>query len=352
MNSASAARTVHRADGPVVQSVRIGFVALRVGMMVLALAWAVSGVREVPADQQAVVLRFGRIVRVQPAGLVIALPEPIEQIVLLPSADRQLVLRLRAATRWEPALLDLEATGPSITVPATASLYLTGDGGVVLIDAALTYRIDDAAAYLVAQQHVQPALERLFRAAAIGLAAERSLDDFLVARPDGSTVHAQTNAQSRREAVGGELAREMNIRLQDLAGKGAGLGVTVSRVDATALLPPSAKRAFDAVLDAAQTAERAIAAATTDAARDAQSADQASDRILAGAHASAEERVRGAQAQVATITSMEQQMDAASRPSVLDQVYRERIGAILRAAGSVTTVDPDSGRLILPGAKP
>jgi membrane protease subunit HflK len=351
MSNVTQARALGEPDGPVAQSIRIGFGILRLATLALALAWAFSNVREVPPDQQAMVLRFGQVVHVQPAGLVLALPRPIETIVLLPSADRQLALKINTGAAWEPAILDPASAGSGVAVPASASLYLTGDGAAVLLDAAVTYSIADAAAYDLAAIHVEPALQRLFRAAAIGVAADRSLDDFLVARPE--QVAGGTAAQARREAVPDALADAMNRRLRALAAQGAGLGVEVERVDVTAFLPPSAKLAFDAVLDATQAAEQGLAAARTAAERDAQAAAQARDRILAGAHATAEERVRGAQAQVAEVTSLTQRMDPASRPSLLDQVYRQRIAVVLQQAGTVQTIDAHgSGRLILPGAKP
>ena len=48
-----------------------------------------------------------------------------------------------------------------------------------------------------------------------------------------------------------------------------------------------------------------------------------------------------------------QRMDPATRPSLLEQAYRERIAGILKQAGAVTTVDLRGGtRLILPGSRP
>ena len=51
--------------------------------------------------------------------------------------------------------------------------------------------------------------------------------------------------------------------------------------------------------------------------------------------------------------ALERRMDPASRPSLLDQVYRGRIAGILRQAGIVNTVDMRGGsRVILPGTQP
>jgi regulator of protease activity HflC (stomatin/prohibitin superfamily) len=334
-------------DGPVAQSIRIAFRVLRVGMVLLALGWVASNLRQVPPDTQAVVLRFGRVVRVQQAGLVLAWPRPIEQVDLLPSPQRQLGLHIVAGTASGDALVDPASRASGEVPPASAAVYLTGDGGVVLLDATLTYQISDAAAYYLAAAHVEPALRRLFLASAVSVAAGRSMDEFMVVRTEGN---AQVQAQ--RNAMRGALLREVNRRLQALPAA-ASLGVEATRADVTALLPPAARFAFDAVLDATQMAEQGLAAARTDAARAAQAADQSRDRILAEARASADERVGTARANVAAITALEQRMDPASRPSLLEQAYRERIVGIMKNAKAVNTVDPRGGsRLILPAAPP
>ncbi len=65
-----------------------------------------------------------------------------------------------------------------------ANYLLTGDGNVVSLDATVFFTITDPTVYLLAEDHVRPALNRLYLASAVTLAASRSLDDFLVARPD------------------------------------------------------------------------------------------------------------------------------------------------------------------------
>jgi regulator of protease activity HflC (stomatin/prohibitin superfamily) len=235
-------------------------------------------------------------------------------------------------------------------VPPDAGLFLTGDGGVVLLDAAVTWRISDAASYYVMQAHVAPALRRLFLAAGVAVAARHELDDFLAVRPERA---ADPVAQAARGAVRGELVGEMNRGLRALAATGAGLGIEVTRADVTAYLPPSAKAAFDAVLEAAQRADQGLARARTDAAHALQQADRDRDRILANAHAAATERVETARTTTASLTALEAQMDTATRPALLDQLYRDRIAAVLHQAGSVSTVDAKSvSRVILSGAGP
>jgi hypothetical protein len=96
-------------------------------------------------------------------------------------------------------------------------------------------------------------------------------------------------------------------------------------------------------------AEEALASARTDAARTLQDADQERDRIIAAANAGAAERVGEAHRQVATILLLAGRGAAEGRQGLLEQIWRDRVRAILRQAGSVVAVDPAGGsRLILP----
>jgi regulator of protease activity HflC (stomatin/prohibitin superfamily) len=335
-------------NGPVAQSLRVGVGVLQAAVLLLAAGWLLSNIRPVPPDKQAVVLRFGQVVRVQQAGLVLAWPRPAERVVLLPGPEQQLGFGVNAGTARQPGIEDAASAAGGDTVPESAGAYLTGDGGAVLLDAALTYRVANAAAYYLAAGHVAPALRRLFMASAAAVAAGGRLEDFMAVGQAriGSLSGA---AQAGREALRGALAREMNRRLGELEQQGAGLGVEVTRVDVAAALPPAARTAFVAVLEAAQMADQGIAAARTDAERVHQGADRDRDRVIAEAHAAAEERLGDARARTAPVLALEQQADPATRPSLLDQAYRDRIAAVLRVAGSVTAVDPQGGRVILPG---
>ncbi len=328
--------------GPLEQSVGVAFTVLRGFVLVLFAGWLTAGVRPIPPGTQAVVQRFGAIVHVQQSGLLWAWPRPLESVIRLPGPERQMVLKVSARTAAVPGILDpLSLAGD---VPEDAGLYLTGDGAVVLLDASITWRIADAGAYVLAADHVPAALRRVFMDAAVRVAAGRQLDDFMAARPERAS---DPEAQAARSAVRGDLVRAMNAQLQ-----GLGLGVEVMRADVTALLPPSAKASFDAVLDATQRAEQGIASAHTDAARVRQQADRSRDAALTAARAQAEERLAQARSSTASIAALESRMDPSSRPGLLEQLYRERIATVLNQAASVNAVDPKSvSRLILPGGQ-
>ena len=151
----------------------------------------------------------------------------------------------------------------------------------------------------------------------------------------------------------GVLTAAMNARLAVLRDAGANLGIEVTRADIAALLPPSAKIAFDQVLEATQMAEQSVASARTDATRTMQAAERGRDQTLNEAHAAASEQIGQARAQVAAIEALAGEMKGWGRADMLDQVYRERIASIFRQGPAITAVDAaGAGRLILPSGPP
>jgi membrane protease subunit HflK len=359
--------------GPLASSVRLGFVMLYAAVLLLGAGWASSNLRQVPPDSRAVVMRFGRVNRVQESGLLLAWPRPIEQVRLLPAPDRQIeykVVQQNTGFQSDETDMQLAPNDDVIHLQGdrdlnNANYLLTGDGNVVSLDATVFFTITDPAAYLLAEEHVRPALNRLYLASAVALAASRGLDDFLVARPDqdiarpagaapaSHAAEAAATLAARREALRGDLVAAINRRLQALRRSGMDLGISVGRVDVVALLPPVAKAAFDAVLTATQIADQGAAAARTDAARMTQEADRQHDQLLTEASAAAEERLRTASADTARIDALAGQETPANRNDLLTRAYQTQIATILQHAGDVTAVDMRGGQqVVLPGTVP
>ncbi len=373
--------------GPIAQSVAIGFRSVYIAALLLALVWLASNVREIASDSQAVVRRFGRIVRTQPAGLLIAWPRPIETVQLLPGPERQLsqdVPALQPPTDKTAALIGSAAgNGAASTSP---ELYLTGDGNAVLLSATLIYRISDPIAYSLAESHVSAALDRLFRASAVQVAAGHDLNDFMVvpslqeetqglgsdqqaegAGTEGAagaagaagtaTAAAATaaggaanNLEQVRAEVRNLLLQTLNARLQTLSTEGGPLGVEVERIDFTSSLPPQAKSAYDAVPVAEQAADRGVAMAATDAEHRRQGATQLSEQLISSAQAAARELVSNATVNTSAILPLEREETPLTRSSLLMNLYRTDVGNIMDRAGAVTLVDPKSGvRFLMPG---
>jgi regulator of protease activity HflC (stomatin/prohibitin superfamily) len=335
-------------EGAWAQSVRLGFRFLFAAVLVMALCWMVSGIRQVPPDKRAVVLWLGQVVREQGPGLLLAWPRPIEQVALLPSADSQFSLRIR---RFDAgAVLVGRRLGYQLSPDPrrNAGLLLAGNGGVVHLQATVLYRISDPATYLIERDDVAPALERLVAASAVEVAASRSIDAILVA----STAEG-VGIFPTPERLRFELVTAVNRRLAALAAQGAGLGVTVTRADLVASLPEAARYAFDHILAVTQLAEQSVAQARSYAEKTAQSAAQERQRILATATAAADERQSQAVTSTAPIMALIPQAATPAGKAVISRIYYDRVGALLRGAKQVVGFDPSSGaELVLPGTSP
>lgn len=70
------------------QAGRIACLALFAMTLIAAANWLFSNVRQIEPDKRAVVMRFGAVSRTAGAGLLLAWPEPLEQVEILPAADR------------------------------------------------------------------------------------------------------------------------------------------------------------------------------------------------------------------------------------------------------------------------
>ncbi|WDG81280.1 protease modulator HflK [Pseudomonas chlororaphis] len=339
---------------PWIQAGRLAFLALYSVTVLAALAWAFSNVRQIDPQNRAVVLHFGALDRIQNAGLLLAWPQPFEQVVLLPAADRVIERRVESLLRSDAALQGDKVA--SFAVPLSDALagsgyLLTGDAGVVQLDVRVFYKVTEPYAFVQQGEHVLPALDRLVTRSALALTAARDLDTILVARPE--LIGADNQAAERRERLRGDLVQGINQRLADLAMTGQGIGIEVTRVDVQSSLPGPAVSAFNAVLTASQQADKAVANARTEAEKLTQTANEQADRTLQVAHAQAGERLAKAQADTATIQSLAQAQRNGTDPEMLLRIYRERLPKILGQAGSVTTVNPkDDSRLIIQGAQP
>lgn len=346
-------------DGPWAQSAEWAFRFAFFLVLAMAAAWLLSGVHRIAADKQAIVFRFGRVVNEHGAGLLLTWPAPVDRVVIVPSNTQQIEFHL---PRLDDATVVADDAGqdadesffnPGLKEdPRENTAYLlTGDASVVHIQATLFYQITDPAAYIVAGEHVAPALERLFIASAVATAASRDLDTVLVARPEAAALPAQA---AMRERLRNDLAGAVNQRLEKLAAQHDELGLRISRVDLVAAIPDGASEAFQRVLTVTQEVQQKIAESRTAAEVKMQQARQAQTRIMTDAVAHADEEVTNAQTQTASIVAIaEQHDDAASRQTVIHRLYYERAGALLRKMGDVQAIPADGGsHLILSGSMP
>ncbi|RCH03687.1 SPFH domain / Band 7 family protein [Pseudomonas aeruginosa] len=257
---------------PWLQAGRLAFLALFGVTLLAALAWVFSNVRQIGPENRAVVLRLGALERLAGPGLLLAWPQPLEQVVLLPSAEQVIERRVEGLLRSEQARrADLDVSLSSDALAGSGYL-LTGDAGVVQLDVRVFYKVDDPYAYVLQGAHVLPALDRLVARNAVQVCAARDLDTILVARPE--LLGNDSAVAERRERLRGDLVQGINHSLAALAAAGSGLGIQVVRVDVQSSLPRNAVSAFNAVLTASQLAEQNVAKARTEAEKLTQAATE------------------------------------------------------------------------------
>ena len=111
------------------------------GIVILAVVWALSGLYRVLPDEQGVVLRFGKFVKTTQPGLNYHIPFPIER-VLTPKVTK--VNRIDVGFRGES---DSGRSSGIGEVPEE-SLMLTGDENIVDINYSVFWVIKDAGKFL------------------------------------------------------------------------------------------------------------------------------------------------------------------------------------------------------------
>lgn len=358
------------AGGAWAQAIALSFKFLFLVVGILGLGWLVSNCRIVSPDDRAIVIRLGTVVREVGAGLLIAAPKPFETVMILPSADRQLAFDIQsygAAAPAEAVAASTEESPVDETAPPPEpagsnesrvdtegldpvrdiGLLVTGDMSLVYYNATLFYRITDPQAYVLTGRHFAPALERVFQTSAVSVTASRDIDTILVARPESQ---GGDGSGPNRESLRSDLVTAVNTKLEDLAARGASLGIVVNRVDLVPTVPAGAKTAFDFVLTAVQKAERSANDARTVAQRTMQGSERAFDRMKSEAEARAQEAISRANAQTAPVYALTE--GSGGGGDIGGQVFRERVGSLLNAAGRVYTVDQYGTPLLTTGIPP
>ncbi|MGH9409416.1 MAG: SPFH domain-containing protein, partial [Vicinamibacterales bacterium] len=140
-----------------------GYLRLRVIGVAALMLYVASGCYSVSADQQAVVLRFGRVVDAHvPAGVHWTWPAPIGQI---------LKLRVRETRRL--------SVGLNAANPGPDDQFLTGDSNILNVRLVVQFAINDPAAYLFDAEDVNAVVATVAQGALVQAVAERGVDDLL-----------------------------------------------------------------------------------------------------------------------------------------------------------------------------
>ncbi|MFZ5720789.1 MAG: FtsH protease activity modulator HflK [Pseudomonadota bacterium] len=275
--------------------------------------WAASGFYIVQPNEQAIVLTFGAFSRSEGPGLRYHLPMPIERVEKLP------VTTLKRT--------DVGTGGDDQA--SAESLMLTGDEQIVDIDFSITWRISDAARYLLATREPEEAVKAV---------AESAMREVV------GMSQLQTIISTGRGEVQRQTAEVMQRTLDSW---GAGIDIVEVQIRA-ANPPPEVVAAFRDVQSAAQDAESAINEANGYRNRVVNEAKGDAARITQAAQAYREQAVREASGEAARFNQIYTEYRRA--PGVTrDRLYIETMQRVLEGSNKVV-VDSEgaSAPIILP----
>ena len=231
-----------------------------IGLVVLLVLWALSGLYRVLPDEQGVVLRFGKFVSTTQPGLNYHIPFPVES-VLTPKVTK--VNRIDIGFRSER---DTGFTSGVVADVPEESLMLTGDENIVNIDFSVFWVIKDAGNFLFKIQDPEGTVKA---------AAETAMRE-VIARSDIQPI--LTEGRSQIEIDASEIIQEILDEYQS--------GIQITQVQTQKADPP------DQVIDAF----RDVQAARADMERSKNEAEAYANDVIPRARGEAEKILQAAEA--------------------------------------------------------
>ncbi|MBI3419627.1 MAG: FtsH protease activity modulator HflK [Proteobacteria bacterium] len=177
---------------------------------VFAIFWLASGFFQVSPNQAGVVLRFGRVVRVEQPGLHYHLPAPVE-MVLMPDVTTVNQLKIGDSGHTDSNETD-QNSEPS------ESRMLTGDENIVEMDYSVFWRVKDPVDYLFNIRN--PALT-------VKLVSESAMREVV------GKMEIQPILTEKRSQIEVEAAELIQTMLDDYHG-----GITIMQVQLLNVSPP------------------------------------------------------------------------------------------------------------------
>ncbi len=195
----------------------------------LIALWLVTGIYIVPADQQALVTRYGRVVepRVLP-GIHDALPSPIDSVARLKVQQLQ-----RLIIGGDPSDLVLGRLEPS------TSQFLTGDQNLIHLRVAVQFSVAVPREYLFTAEEVKRAVAAAVESELVRRVGQRGVDAVLTTE--------KTAIQDEVRAAAQQLTNQYR------------LGVQLASINIeSAQPPPEAREAFNDVASARADSARIV----------------------------------------------------------------------------------------------
>ena len=347
------------------EALRISFIILKVIMIILVLAFLVSGFKTVASDEEALVLRFGKIrgvgedrvlkPKTRPYWIF---PYPVDMMVKIP-VEKKVDLVVRSFWYYqsqermlgEPSIektrilpeLDPIRDGYCVTRSERQDEIATGSGGsdynIVHCKWQLTYQIDDPELFFknvyvrdakpgdiyfdVITRSITPLLQNLFEDTIVTAIVNYSIDDVLFEQVARLTEHIRRLLQEKLNEI------ESGIKV-----------VQVQLTDKS--WPQQVNEAFEASHSASQKSEQAISKARTDAESTIIEAASLAQEKIAEARAYRTKVVANARANADYFQQL--LPEYRKRPKlVIQKIYQDAIERIFNNAVEKFVIQPSEG---------
>ena len=291
---------------------------------VTALAFLSSTWYVVPAESEAVKLRFGRIVDSRiPPGLHFKLPLGIESVDIMP-VQRQLKLEFGFGT---PGATNVHQSRMGVAENEVIKNMVTGDRNAVHVDWVVQYRISDLAMHLYHTREPQETLRDAAESVMREIVGDRTVDDVL-------TIGRQ------------EMELQARTKLQEVA-QLYELGLTIDQVQLKAVNPPPPVRdSFEDVNRAQQERDQMINLARAEYNKMVPRAKGEADQKLSEAEGDALKRVNEATGDAGRFTAIYEAYRKA--PDVTKRrLYMETMAEVLPRMGRKVVID-EAAKNVLP----
>jgi membrane protease subunit HflK len=302
-----------------------GVKALKPALGVLcALSLAYACAYKVESDEIAVVLRFGRLAGENPAerikkpGLHFAFPHVIDEVVKIPVGK---VRQVTVTTHF--------ANGNAINSDVNLNGYLiTGDNNIILVQAAVKYRIDRPLAYALYHKDATQVIDGAVSGVLRKHVSRVGVDVLLTTGKVRLAEDVRSGAQKLLNALEG--------------------GVVLTNVELTTLTPPEEVMSdFKAVITAAAQKETLIQQANEYRVNTLPTAQSQAQQLVENAKALQNEALAAARMDIAAFDGLYARY-AQNPEAVNEGVFRGRIGALLSKMRVVVQDDRTSPRILLP----
>jgi len=297
------------------QIVAGGVVVLLIGYAVMTAFYTVS------TESQAVVLRFGKIIKTVDPGLHWKLPLGI---------DRQYPVEVRRQLKQEFGFGTAGATNPwQATEPGSQEAersIVTGDLNAALVEWVVQYRIDDPEQYLFAVRNPDATLRHLSESVMREMVGDRTVDEVI-------TIGRQ------------EIEAQAVVKLQEVT-RSYGMGLKIDQVQLKNVNPPQKVQAsFNEVNQAQQEKESAINVATGEYNKVVPRAKGEADQKISAAQGYAIKRVNEAEGDVVAFEAL--LAEYLKAPDVTRRrIYLETMADVLPNLGKTVILDEDAKNLL------